>query len=100
MAPEPVLARAVPPVISSSLIGFCAAFLKAVVGLGSPTVLTRLSRYEPLPRTALIECWAHGLIEKIPKTHRYMVTDQGRKAITALLAARSVSTEQLINLAG
>jgi hypothetical protein len=43
---------------------------------------------------------AHGLIEKIPKTHRYMVTDHGRKAITALLAARSVSTEQLISLAG
>jgi hypothetical protein len=43
---------------------------------------------------------AHGVIEKIPKTHRYMVTDNGRKAITALLAARSVSTEQLISLAG
>jgi hypothetical protein len=43
---------------------------------------------------------AHGLIEKIPKTHRYMVTEHGRKAITALLAARSASTEQLISLAG
>jgi hypothetical protein len=43
---------------------------------------------------------AHGLIEKIPKTHRYLVSEQGRKAITALLAARSASTEQLISLAG
>ena len=41
----------------------------------------------------------HGLIEKVAKSHRYLVTDQGRKAITALLAARSASTEQLTSSA-
>jgi predicted transcriptional regulator len=28
---------------------------------------------------------AHGLIQKVPKTHRYHVTSHGRLAITAIL---------------
>ncbi len=42
---------------------------------------------------------AHGLIAKVPKTHRYTVTEKGRNIITALLAARQASTEQLTALA-
>ena len=42
---------------------------------------------------------AHGLLEKVAKTHRYLVSEQGRKVITALLAARNASTEQLIRKA-
>jgi hypothetical protein len=43
---------------------------------------------------------AHGLLAKVPHTHRYVVTEEGRKAITTLLAARNASTEQLIRHAG
>jgi hypothetical protein len=39
---------------------------------------------------------AHGLIEKMPKTHRYLVSEQGRKTITAMLAARNANTDSLI----
>jgi hypothetical protein len=42
---------------------------------------------------------AHGLIAKVPKTHRYTVTEKGRNIITALLAARHASTEKLTALA-
>jgi hypothetical protein len=42
---------------------------------------------------------AHGLIAKVSKTHRYIVTEKGREVITALLAARQASTEQLTALA-
>jgi hypothetical protein len=42
---------------------------------------------------------AHGLLEKVPHSHRYLVTEQGRQAITALLAARNTSTEALIKQA-
>jgi hypothetical protein len=42
---------------------------------------------------------AHGLIHKVPKTHRYQVSPQGRKVFTAVLAARQASTEQLVSLA-
>jgi hypothetical protein len=38
---------------------------------------------------------AHGLIKKVPKTHRYLVTEKGRRIITALLAARQASIEKL-----
>jgi hypothetical protein len=38
----------------------------------------------------------HGLVARVPTTHRYQVTDKGRTAITALLAARQANTEKLI----
>jgi hypothetical protein len=41
----------------------------------------------------------HGLIERVPRSHRYLVSEAGRKAITALLAARNGSTEELIRCA-
>ncbi len=42
---------------------------------------------------------AHGLIKKVPKTHRYTLTDRGREIITTLLAARSADAEKLLNAA-
>ncbi|MGZ8427522.1 MAG: hypothetical protein ACXWYD_21460, partial [Candidatus Binatia bacterium] len=42
---------------------------------------------------------AHGLIAKVSKTHRYVVTGKGRNIITAVLAARQASTEKLTALA-
>ncbi len=41
----------------------------------------------------------HGLIAKVPTTHRYVVTEKGRRIITALLAARQASTDKLTALA-
>jgi hypothetical protein len=38
---------------------------------------------------------AHGILHKVPKTHRYQVSPEGRKAITALLAARNANAEFL-----
>ncbi len=38
---------------------------------------------------------AHGLLAKIPRTHRYVVTDRGRAVIAALLAARRANTTSL-----
>ena len=37
----------------------------------------------------------HGLIKKIPRTHRYLLTENGVKAISAILAARQASVAQL-----
>ena len=42
---------------------------------------------------------AHGLLAKVPRTHRYLVTPAGRQAMTALLVARNASTEELIKCA-
>jgi len=38
---------------------------------------------------------AHGLIKKIPRTHRYLLTSSGVQAISAILAARQSSMAQL-----
>jgi hypothetical protein len=41
----------------------------------------------------------HGLIRKVPRTHRYQVTDKGRLAITALLAAAQANATVLAQAA-
>jgi hypothetical protein len=38
---------------------------------------------------------AHGLIKKIPKTHRYLLTAHGRRSIPAILVARETSVDKL-----
>jgi hypothetical protein len=43
---------------------------------------------------------AHGLIKKVPHTHRYVLTKTGRNTIPALIAARQADTTRLTQLAG
>jgi hypothetical protein len=62
-------------------------YLEALAAVDSP--VPRLLR---LLRT-------HGLIQKIPKTHRYQVTTRGREQIAAILAARAAGVEKLIEAA-
>jgi DNA-binding PadR family transcriptional regulator len=38
---------------------------------------------------------AHGLIRKVSKTHRYLLTAKGKHTITFLLTARDASVDQL-----
>jgi hypothetical protein len=38
---------------------------------------------------------AHGLLRKVPRTHRYMVSEKGRQVIAALHAAREADTKKL-----
>ncbi len=42
---------------------------------------------------------AHGLVIKVQRTHRYMVTVEGRQVITSILAARNASIESLVDQA-
>ena len=42
---------------------------------------------------------AHGIAQKVPKTHRYQLTETGRNAITALHAAQNATVQQLTKLA-
>jgi hypothetical protein len=42
---------------------------------------------------------AHGILRKVPKTHRYQVTERGRLILTALQAARHATTQKLVDLA-
>ena len=38
---------------------------------------------------------AHGLLSKLPNTHRYIVSDKGRRIITALIAVRQTDINRL-----
>ena len=38
---------------------------------------------------------AHGLIQKVPRTHRYHVTDAGRAILVAILTTARTSVRQL-----
>jgi hypothetical protein len=42
---------------------------------------------------------AHGVIKKLPKTHRYRLTTSGSRLTAALFAARSASAEELTAIA-
>jgi hypothetical protein len=42
---------------------------------------------------------AHGILQKLPHTHRYQVTDHGRLVLNAVLSAQRTTTQQLTTLA-
>jgi hypothetical protein len=42
---------------------------------------------------------AHGLLQKVPQTHRYQVTASGREIMTAILTARHTPIDQLAKAA-
>jgi hypothetical protein len=48
-------------------------------------------------RLALLQ--AHGRIVKVPKTHRYQLSAQGKRIVTALLAAHAANVSQLADAA-
>lgn len=48
-------------------------------------------------RLALLR--AHKLLKKVTGTHRWVLTEQGRRVITALLTARQASVDQLTKIA-
>lgn len=39
---------------------------------------------------------AHGLIRKLSHTHRYQVTDDGRKILNAILLVRRITVQQIL----
>lgn len=39
---------------------------------------------------------AHGLVKKVPRTHRYQVTDKGRRISAAVVASQAATVEQLV----
>ena len=59
--------------------------------LGAISDFTERPRRTGRVTRALALLRAHGLIRKVARTHRYMVTVRGREIITAILSARQAS---------
>jgi hypothetical protein len=81
------------------LHGFRNRDLQSLIYTGTKVAATEQRRRSGAVTRKLRLLRAHGLIKKIPHTHRYQLTDQGRTTITALLAARQANTSQLLKAA-
>jgi hypothetical protein len=65
-----------------------------------PTADTREQRSRSAAVTRKLRLLrAHGLIAKVAKTHRYVLTGRGREIITTLLAARCADVQKLLQAA-
>jgi hypothetical protein len=42
---------------------------------------------------------AHGLIKKVPHSHRYLLTERGQQIVSALKTARTTSLNELLKIA-
>lgn len=68
--------------------------------LGPKTACEKEARRRSAKVTRMLRMLrAHGVIRKVPKTHRYMLSDEGRKTLTALALARKASTSKLLEIA-
>lgn len=84
-----------------SIQGFRNADLKhKLFGAATHPAHTKIGRAQSLKVTrwlALLR--GHHLIQKVQRTHRYIITKTGRQIITAILVAQQASTKQLMALA-
>ncbi len=82
------------------LNGFRNRDLRALLFADTPPPPPKEAKRQAAKVTRLLRLLrAHGVIAKVPKTHRYQVSAEGRRRVTALLAARHASTEKLLKAA-
>ena len=67
---------------------------EALYGAAPADALARKQRSAKVSRLLRL-LRAHGILKKVPKTHRYVVCDKSRDGLLALLAARSANPEML-----
>jgi hypothetical protein len=80
--------------------GFRNRDLRVLLFPETPTATPKEVKSQAAKVTRLLRLLrAHGIIAKVPKTHRYQVSTEGRQKIAALLAAQKASTEQLLKAA-
>ena len=78
--------------------GFRNRDLRAKLFGESPDATTRASQAGKITRLLAI-AKAHSLILRVQKTHRYQLTAQGRRIVTALLAANAASAQKFAEAA-
>jgi hypothetical protein len=78
-----------------TIAGFRNRDLRHLLYPGQPQDRKTARRHAAAVGRSLRLLRAHGLIRKLPHTHRYLLTESGRAAITALVAAQEASTQKL-----
>ena len=80
--------------------GFRNRDLRNILYSQDPEITAKQKRCQSAAVTRKIRLLrAHGLIKKVAKTNRYLLTAHGSKAITALLASLNASSDLLIKSA-
>jgi hypothetical protein len=87
--------------VEFALSGIRNADLRALL---YPPIKTKTTKAEIRCRSAAVTrqlalLRAHGLLRKLPRTHRYQITTKGRRILTALLTACYADVEQLTKMA-
>jgi len=82
-----------------SINGFRNRDLRVLLSRATPADPAEQRRQSAAVTRKLRLLRAHGLIRKVPKTHRYMLSKKGQTAITALLTARAADTAKLATAA-
>ena len=75
--------------------GFRNRDLRELLYCGKPADANESRRRSGVVTRKLRLLRAHGLIRKVPRTHRYMVTEDGRVQLTAILTARAADAAKL-----
>jgi hypothetical protein len=82
------------------LNGFRDRDLRAVLFAAAAPASPEAAKRQSARVTRLIRLLrAHGVIAKVATTHRYQVTAEGRRPVSALLAARQAGVERLLKAA-
>ena len=79
--------------------GFRNADLRTALHGGDPSDPVEKRRRASRISRQLSLLRAHGIIEKVSKSHHYRVTNKGRQSLTALLAAANATTNELTKIA-
>jgi hypothetical protein len=82
-----------------NLNGFRNRDLQRLLYRGRPEDATEGKRRCAAMSRKLLMLRAHGLIKKVPHTHRYLLTEYGRVAIAAISAAQNATVAQLSKVA-
>jgi hypothetical protein len=82
-----------------TLNGFRNRDLRQLLFDGQPTDQLQQRRQAAAISRKLALLRGHGLVRKVPGTHRYHLTARGRTIVTALITARNASIETLTKLA-
>jgi hypothetical protein len=82
------------------LKGFRNRDLRPLLSGAAPPGARERARQASRVTRLLLRLRGHGLVSRVPKSHRYPLSERGRTTITALLAAREAGTRQLAGLAG
>jgi hypothetical protein len=82
-----------------SIKGFRNRDIKSLMFLGTP-ISDKVAAQQRRSVTRLLRLLrAHGLISKVPKTHRYVLTEFGRKVTSAVTAAAKANSSDLLKMA-